>query len=70
MTFLETAREQDLPIKMMYTLGEVADVTGYPYNTVLEEVKAGRLRCKSLPGKQKGFRVKPEWVDEWVEAGQ
>lgn len=65
--FVEWASEAGLPRKAMYSVREVSAATGVPASTVYEEVKAGRLRA--FRPNSRGKLIRPEWVDEWIEAG-
>lgn len=67
--FRRTAGELGMPPKLMYSVKEVARVTGVPYSTLLAECRAGRLRSYLPKGRKQGWKVRPEWVDEWIETG-
>lgn len=69
MEFREAARELGLPMKQFYTLPECAEVSGWPYSTLLAECKAGRLRCRRAGTGARGYRTTPEWMDEWSMEG-
>lgn len=60
---MDVAREQGLPVKMLYSVREVACVTGMSEFGVRKAVREGELRSKSS-----GQRVlmEPEWVDAWL----
>lgn len=62
----EAAEACGLPPMLSYTPAETALYTGVSYRCVLEEVKAGRLRSYIKRGQSRGYRIKPEWVDEWM----
>lgn len=69
---LVTAREMavasGLPPRVAYSLHQTADYVGVSYRTVLDEVRAGRLRTLPRPtGGLRGARVRPEDVDEWMD---
>lgn len=64
----EMAAAAGLPPRLAYSLHQTADYVGVSYRTVLDEVRAGRLRTMPRPtGGLRGARVSPEDVDEWVE---
>lgn len=67
-TFDEAAQAVGLPQKLFYTVPEVAQVTGWSYSAILNEVKEGRLKAKRPEGARRGYKVRGEWVDEWSEA--
>jgi len=68
MTFIEVARERGLKPKLFYSINEVAQVTGIQERDIRAEVNAGRLKAKVSNGKERGLRIKPEWVDSWADA--
>lgn len=68
MTFDEVARERGLKPKLFYSINEVAQVTGIQERDIRAEVNAGRLKAKVPNGKERGLRIKPEWVDSWADA--
>ena len=68
-TFRALAAELKLPRKLLYTLDEVSRVLGVPYNTLRDECTAGRLTYCLPDGRCRGYLVRPEWVDEWIEEG-
>lgn len=55
-----------LPPMMTYSLAETARYTGVRYRSLLDEVNAGHLRSLRPNGAKRGWRVRPEWVDEWM----
>lgn len=55
--------------KLLYTMKEVARVTGVPYNTIRDECDAGSLSHHLPEGRRNGRLFRPEWVDEWIEEG-
>lgn len=69
MTFEEMARLRGLEPRMAYGVADVSRVTDVPRSTLYEEIKAGRLRCFLPAGRRQGMLVRPEWVDEWLDAG-
>ena len=69
MTAAEAAVSAGLPEQMTYSADETAEYTGIPYETLLEEIKGGALRAFVRLGRTKGYRIRPEWVDEWLEEG-
>lgn len=68
-TFRALAAELKLPRKLLYTLDEVSRVLGVPYNTLRDECTARRLTYCLPDGRCRGYMVRPEWVDEWIEEG-
>lgn len=69
MWFADMAAACGLKVKGMYTMKEVACVTGVPYQTLQEERMRGRLKGFLPEGRTRGWLFKPEWVDEWIEEG-
>lgn len=68
-TAREMAAVAGLPPRLAYSLHQTADYTGVSYATVLEEARSGRLRTMPRPtGGLRGAKVRPEDVDEWIEA--
>lgn len=65
----EAAVSAGLPERMTYSVSETAAYTGIPYETLLEEIKDGALRAFVRLGRTKGYCIRPEWVDEWLEEG-
>lgn len=63
----EAAEACGLPARLAYTPEETALYTGVSYHSVLDEIRAGRLRAYVPRGHRRGYRIKPEWVDEWME---
>ena len=68
-TFAEMAVKMGAPRKMFYYVAEVSAILGVPQNTLLSEIRAGRLRYMLPDGRRAGRLVRPEWVDEWIERG-
>lgn len=68
-TFRALAAELKLSRKLLYTLDEVSRVLGVPYNTLRDECNAHRLTYCLPDGRCRGYLVRPEWVDEWIEEG-
>lgn len=67
--FQSMAEDAGLPRKGMYTVREVARVSGVSRTTLQREIEAGRLRTFLPPGRERGRLVKPEWFDEWFSKG-
>ena len=65
-TFAAQAARRGIKEKILYTLGEASEVTGVPYQTLLDECKAGRL-MHHRSGKT--YRVRADWVDRWIREG-
>lgn len=61
------ARRAGIPEKGAYSLLEVSTATGVSYDAVRRERKLGRLRAFVPRGGKRGYRVLPEWADEWIE---
>lgn len=61
------AEKEGVRPTLMYTVQQTADYTGVPYETLLAEIRAGRLRAARKREAKKGYRVRPEDVDEWIE---
>lgn len=68
-TFRQIADRLEMKPKLMYSIREVALVSGVPYDTLLDECKAGRLKSYLPPGHKQRRVIRPEWVDEWIERG-
>ena len=60
---IEPSRSQS----MWLTPKEAADWARCGVKTIYREVNAGRLRAARVGGRRE-LRIKPEWVDEWLEA--
>ena len=50
------------------TLHQGADRAQVSEATLRREAKAGRLRAVWVGGRR-SWRLRPEWIDEWLEAG-
>lgn len=57
------------PKKLLYPVKDVASVLGVSENVIRNEIKAGRMKYHKPDGKREGMYLRPEWVDEWIEAG-
>lgn len=68
-SFTEFVRSMGQTPKMFYSTREVAGFLGISQNTVLDEINEGRLKYHLPAGRKQGRLIKPEWVDEWIEAG-
>lgn len=68
-TFKEVADAAGLPSKVFYTLTEVSEILGIPRSTIDLEARKHRLTSFLPEGRKQGRLIKPEWVDEWIEAG-
>lgn len=68
-TFAATAKELGIRPKLLYSMQEVAQITGVAYNTLRDECDAGRLEYHLPEGRRNGRLFRPEWVDEWIERG-
>lgn len=67
MSAREAALAAGLPERMTYTPRETSEYTGIPYETLLGDIRSGRLRAYVPRGRRRGYRIRPEWVDEWLE---
>lgn len=65
--FADMAEAAGMGRVMLYTLQQVEKVTGVPMTTLREECLSGRLRYKRTGEDGGRYRVRPEWVDTWVE---
>lgn len=52
-----------------YRLKAVSRILDIPYTTLMDEVRAGRLTYRASEGQRRGYEVRGEWVDEWIERG-
>jgi len=50
-----------------YTVAEVSKLTGIPKRTIYDAIEKGRLRAIVPNGCRRGYRVKAEWVTDWLE---
>ena len=64
------AVECGLEPKLTYSAAQTAFYTGIPYDLICDEARAGRLRAKVRRGSEKGYRIRPEDVDEWLGEDQ
>jgi excisionase family DNA binding protein len=64
-----SSAERHVPPKVSpwLTLSEAAARTQCHGATLRREVRAGRLRAVRVGGR-KALRLRPEWIDEWLEA--
>lgn len=67
--FTTTAKELGIKPKLLYSMQEVAEITGVAYNTLRDECDAGRLRYHLPEGRRNGRLFRPEWIDQWIEEG-
>ena len=67
--FARMAEAAGLPRKQMYTLSEASEATGIPYGTLYRSAVDGSLETFLAPGSRRGRKVRPEWMDEWLESG-
>lgn len=68
-TFAEMANDMGAARKMFYYTSEVAAILGVSQNTVLNEIRAGRLQYMLPEGRRSGMLIAPAWVDEWIREG-
>lgn len=68
-SFAEMATTMGAAKKMFYKTSEVASILGISQNTVLKEIKEGRMHYMLPEGRSAGMLISPQWVDEWIEAG-
>lgn len=54
--------------KMALTLREVADLTGYNYFFIRDQVIAGKLPAVAPGGNERSRRIRPADVDAWLQA--
>lgn len=64
---LAFAVEAGLPPQMAYTIAETAAYTGVSRDTLKREHRAGRLAFVLPNGAEKGYRIRVEEVDRWLE---
>ncbi|MBH0778772.1 helix-turn-helix domain-containing protein [Nocardia bovistercoris] len=64
------AEQPPVPLrdKMALTVQEVADMCGFNYYFVHEQIKLGRLAAVAPGGNKRSKRVRPADVDEWLKA--
>lgn len=67
--FAELAEQAGLKSKLAYSIREVAEVSGIPYGTLLEDARKGKLTTFLPPGRKRGRLVRPEWFDAYWERG-
>ncbi len=48
------------------TVTEAAQRAGVGRKTIYREIKAGRLKASRIGGRRE-LRMRPEWVDQWLE---
>mgnify|MGYP004639312295 CR=1 FL=1 len=65
----ELAVKAGIPAKPLYSLGELADMTGISRTTIYAEAREGHLKTFMPVGKQRGQLVRKEWFDDWFLAG-
>lgn len=54
-----------MSLEPLLTPEDIAGLTGMNYHGVLRAIRSGELKATR---KGKGYRVKPEWYEEWLEA--
>ena len=57
------------PKKLLYPVKDVSSVLGISESVIRNEIHAGRMKFCKPDGKREGYYLRPEWVDEWIEAG-
>lgn len=68
-SFTEFFRSMGQTPKMFYSTREVAGFLGISQAAVIDEINEGRLKYHLPVGRKRGRLIKPEWVDERIEAG-
>ena len=68
-SFTEMAREQGFKGCIFMYVKDVARILGVSQQTINDEINAGRMKYHLPAGRKQGKLVRPEWVDEWIEAG-
>lgn len=68
MKFTEMARLAGLPERGLYTVADVSRASGISVYVLHAERRAGRLRALLPGGRVRGALIRPEWVDEWIDA--
>lgn len=54
-----------MTLEPLLTPEDIAGLTGMNYHGVLRAIRSGELKATK---KGKGYRVKHEWYEEWLEA--
>lgn len=49
------------------TVAQAAEYVGVSDKTVYRAIEDGRLKAAAL-GRRGALRIRPEWIDEWIEA--
>lgn len=52
--------------KLLYTVNEVSEATGYSPSSVRDQIHKGNLKATMATTTRQGYRMAPEWVDEWL----
>lgn len=64
---LSFAMQAGLPPRMAYTVSDTAKYTGLEVKTLYEEHDAGHLAFIMPKGKRRGYRVRVDEVDRWMQ---
>lgn len=54
------------PVRLPYTVAEVAAMYGKSRNTILREIASGRLPAKHKKGETKRWYITDEALEEWA----
>ena len=68
-TFSKMARECGFGGRVFMYVRDGASILGVSQQTINDEINAGRMRYHLPAGRKQGKLVRPEWVDDWIEAG-
>lgn len=68
-SFLELAKEFGYGNCIFMYVKDVARILGVSQQTINDEINAGRMKYHLPSGRKQGKLVKPEWVEEWIQAG-
>lgn len=64
---LAFAMQAGLPPRMTYNVSETSKYMGIDVKTLYEEHDAGRLAFIMPKGKSRGYRIKVDEVDRWLD---
>lgn len=64
---LAFAMQAGLPPRMTYNVSDTAKYMGIDVKTLYEEHDAGRLAFIMPKGKSRGYRIKVDEVDRWLD---
>ena len=67
--FTDLAASKGAGVKLFYSVSEVSNTLGISESTLRREIAEGRLKYHLPTGRLSGKRIRPEWVEEWIQAG-